>query len=216
MPCCTVGCVIDGCAIDGCEVTTDGAAATVLGGAPVPLGLGRGAAVTGCRAALVVGFVVCDGAVFLATRSLGAGRSGFGAGRSAFFGEGSAAGGEVVLSIRAIVAGGVAGGTDAACPPLAPVAESGVAGVVADALLATVEAGALPFPICHHASAITSTAASAPAAMSSRRTMRTFAACCERLIACSTVALSDTDDGYPGPLSIERTPLRSLAMSSAL
>jgi hypothetical protein len=185
-----------GCDAVDCDETIGGTTATAVGGAPLVLGAGRGGGVTVCRVALVACFVACDGAVFRATRSLGAGRSGFDAGRSALFGAGSATGGGGVLSTRAVVAGGVGDvATGVGRAPLAPVIESEPAGVVRDATLTAGAAGARPFPICHHASAKTSAVASTPAAVSSRRTMRTFAACCDRRIACSTVALSDTDDG---------------------
>ncbi len=57
---------------------------------------------------------------------------------------------------------------------------------------------------------------SAPAPASSRRFVFTAAVCREWRIACSTVALNETDVGCDGPLKAARTALRSFAMSSAL
>ena len=98
-PCWTGGCVTGVCAIDGCVLTSGGATATVVGACVLVLGAAvRDGGVTGCRVVLGAGLAAGGWVVFLATRSLGAGRSGFAAGRSTVFGAGSAADGALVLS----------------------------------------------------------------------------------------------------------------------
>ena len=149
-----------------------------------------------------------------ATRSVGAGRSGLGAARSGLVAVG-VAGRSAAVSIRVTVAAGL--GVGAAGVPgafAAPAAESAVTGASV-VVLATVLGDSL-FLSCDQTTAASSTAASTPPAISSRRTVRIRAACFDFRIACSTVTLSDTDVGSDGPLSIARTPLRSFAMSSAL
>ena len=198
---------------------TDGATATVVGGGAEDFGAGCAAGVVVDRAWLDAALPAFAGTVLRATRSAGGGRCGLGAGCSDFFGDDSVTVGDGALSMRptgVVGAGTAAGAEDATRPAAAPAAESGVVRASCGVGRAVVAAGEPPFAIWVQTRTTSTTVTSTPPAMSSRRSIRTRAACFDFRIACSTVELSDTVDGYAGPLSIARTPLRSFAMSSAL